>query len=289
MAMRVMVSFLMLLTASGASFADEPVFSGPQVGELLTPFRVLLVYGEQAGNEVDPIELAHGKPLLLVFVHKLTRPGMALARGLTSYAKNHGAMSGVVWLDDDKAQAEAYLKSAEKSLNFTVPVGISLDGGEGPGAYGLNRNVELTILIAEADRVTANFALVQPSVTEGPKIAAELARLLSLPAPSAEEFQRSAYSPGTTMTRRNSGAEPPAESNQAAALRSLMRQLIDAEATEAQQTAAIAAIENWFGDDKTRQSQVGRMAGVVLQRGLGSGTARQTIERWHQQYGQDKD
>ena len=70
---------------------------------------------------------------------------------------------------DDKAKAEEYLTRARQSLNFIAPVGISVDGGEGPGAYGLNRNVELTILIANQNQVTANFAIVQPSVTGGPQ------------------------------------------------------------------------------------------------------------------------
>ena len=40
--------------------ADDPVFSGPQVGEKLVPFEVLSVYGETAGTKVDPVKLADG-------------------------------------------------------------------------------------------------------------------------------------------------------------------------------------------------------------------------------------
>ena len=46
----------------------------------------------------------------------------------------------------------------------STPVGVSRDGPEGPGAYGLNRHVQMTILIADHKGVTSNFALVQPSV-----------------------------------------------------------------------------------------------------------------------------
>ena len=31
--------------------ADDPVFSGPQVGESLVPFHVVPVYGEDAGKD----------------------------------------------------------------------------------------------------------------------------------------------------------------------------------------------------------------------------------------------
>jgi len=43
------------------------------------------------------------------------------------------------------------------------PVEILTVGTEGPGRYGVNRNVTLTILIVSENKVSANFALVQPS------------------------------------------------------------------------------------------------------------------------------
>ncbi len=213
MLLRRIAALLILVVGTQICAADDPIFSGPQPGETLGPFQVIAVYGEDAGKVLDPIESAGGKPMLLVFVHKLTRPGMALARGLSSYAKSQeGAVSGIVWLDDDKSKAENYLVNvAKKSLNFTAPVGISVDGGEGPGAYGLNRNVELTILIANENKVTANFALVQPSVSEGPKIAGELAKLLHQAAPTAAEFEKLAY-PGGGMKDRRKMQKRPAES-----------------------------------------------------------------------------
>ncbi len=269
-------------------FADEPVFSGPQPGETLVPFHVVLVGGEQAGTKIDPVELADGKPTLLVFVHKLTRPGVALTRGLTSYAaRQTGAAAGIVWLDDDQAKAEEYLTRAKGSLSFNASVGISVDGGEGPGAYGLNRNVELTVLVANENRVTANFALVQPSVTEGPKIAGELAKLLDRAAPTAAEFEKLAY-PGGGMTARpnmqkNSEKSPPAAND----LRTMMRNVVAADATQAELREAIKAINDWVGDDSARQKQLGRMAEAVLQRGLGTESAQETIKNWQETYSQD--
>ncbi|QEF99296.1 hypothetical protein Mal15_33600 [Stieleria maiorica] len=187
--------FLATLHAS-PSHADDPVFSGPQAGELLPPLKLRGVYDDASGKEFDPVAQADGKPILLVFVHKLTRPGLGLARGLTNYAKTldeppHEA--AIVWLHDDQAEAEAYLTRARPSLNLQVPVGISVDGGEGPGAYGLNRNVELTVLVAKDNKVVANFALIQPSLTDGVKIAGEFAKALGKAPPTAEELQKAAY------------------------------------------------------------------------------------------------
>jgi hypothetical protein len=54
--------------------AQEKPYSGPQPGELLTPFRVLAVNGPEAGRETDFISEFGKAPILLLFVHDLTRP-----------------------------------------------------------------------------------------------------------------------------------------------------------------------------------------------------------------------
>tara|TARA_R110002049_G_scaffold27321_2_gene93991 strand:- start:55266 stop:56207 length:942 start_codon:yes stop_codon:yes gene_type:complete len=266
--------------------ADDPVFSGPQVGEKLTPFKVLSVYGETAGTEVDPIKLASGEPTLLIFVHKLTRPGIALTRALTEYAlgqKKNGVHTGIIWLDDDKAQAESYLTRAAGSLNFVVPVGISVDGGEGPGAYGLNRNVELTILVADDDQVKANYALVQPSVTEAAEIAAEVAKLVGQPAPKQSELEKLAYPRGMMRARvMKKDAEPTDDQAQAPGtiLRTMMKELVARDASADSVKASIQSIEKWMADQPQRKTQLAKMAGAVLERGMGSEAVQQQLKKW---------
>jgi hypothetical protein len=283
------LSFLLVAFASVCSSAEDPVFSGPQVGETLPPFTVVSVY-ENAGKEVDPVKAADGKPLLLVFVHKLTRPGIKLTRVLTGYGKSQadcGAVSAIVWLQDDKAAAESYLTRAKGSLNFVVPVGVSVDGGEGPGSYGLNRNVELTILIAKENKVTANFALVQPSVTEAAKIAAEFAKLLDKPAPKQQQLERLATSQVMKMKgemKRRSGATDEAPARPSNELRELMRALIAPGIEESNMTDAIKAIDKWVGSDKKRQASLAKMSTAVLDRGMGSEVAQKQIRQWQEKY-----
>jgi hypothetical protein len=294
-ACRYLGSFVLCSAMLVGAAADDAVFSGPQPGESLAPFKVLTVLGENSGREIDPVAAADGKPTLLVFVHKLTRPGMALTRGLTAYAKSQsakGVVSGVIWLDDDQAKAEAYLKRASGSLKFVVPVGVSVDGGEGPGAYGLNRNVELTILVAKDNQVTANFALVQPSVTEAPMIAAALAKLIDQPSPTADEIQKLAYSGRAMATRANmrrgDAAKRPEPGGDRVELREMMSKAIAADASEADLRIAVKAIDEWAGDDKDRHAALGRMADAVLQRGLGSKASQAVLKSWQSKYGPNK-
>jgi hypothetical protein len=188
--------FLMplLLAIAGTVQAEdtEEVFSGPQPGEELPAFKVQGVFDDLAGQELDFVTQADGGPLLLIFVHQVTRPSASVTRMLARYAagrEDDGLDCGIVWLTADRSAAEEYLKLARPSLAFEAPVGISIDGAEGPGSLGLNRQVELTILVANEGKVTANFAIVQSSPTEVPAMLEEVVKLIGGEVPSLESLQ----------------------------------------------------------------------------------------------------
>lgn len=160
---------------------DEPktakeVFSGPQKGEKLPGFK--LKTGDDEEKEIDLVKDAEGKPTLIIFVHAVTRPSVGMARVLGEYAatrKKDGLHAGVVFLTADATETKSWLKRAVNALPKGVPLGIAEGGQEGPGAYGLNRNVTMTVLVAKEGKVVANFALVQPSLSaDGPKILKEI-------------------------------------------------------------------------------------------------------------------
>ncbi len=265
------------LTAS-LHAADDPVFSGPQVGEKVTPFKVQGVYDAQAGQELDLVTAAMGKPLLLIFLHDLTRPSAGLMRALCAYAEPHrkkGTLHcGVVWLAADRSQAEQYLKQARQSLNLSAPVGISPDGAEGPGSYGLNRKVALTVLVVNDNRVTANFALVQPALTDAPRILADVAKLIDAPPPTLEDVQRLMGAPGGT----------PAD-----LLRQRLRPLIQRDATAEEVQRAVAAVEEVVSKDKALQKELGQIAQRIVKSGnlknYGTPAAQEHIQAWAKKYG----
>jgi hypothetical protein len=172
---------------------QEQVFSGPQVGEKLPPLKVVGAYDDDAGKELDFVTHAAGKPIVLVFVHEGNRPSIGLTRALTTYTVSRakdGVGTGIVWLGEDATEAEATLKRIRHALTPGAPTGISVDGKEGPGSYGLNRNVTLTILVGKEGKVTANFAIVQPSLQE------DLPKILKEIVPHSESLGRTTYVKG---------------------------------------------------------------------------------------------
>jgi hypothetical protein len=145
----------------------KSIYSGPQPGEKLPPLKLRIVIGEKAGEMIDIVSAAPGQPTFLVFMNEWNEQVAELMRVVTLYAEQRGnpqLVSAVVWLTSDPNDLIPRLERARPNMPRNTPVGCSLDGPEGPGTYGLNRHVQMTILVADRNVVTANFALVQPSV-----------------------------------------------------------------------------------------------------------------------------
>jgi hypothetical protein len=85
------------------------------------------------------------------------------------------------------------------------------------------------------------------------------------------------------MARRNMRNKPARENQTADDLRSMMRSVIAAGATE-QLRVAVQAVDQWVGDDEGRQARLGQMAAAVLQRGMGSDDAQKAIRAWKKKY-----
>jgi hypothetical protein len=169
--------------------AADTVFSGPQPGEKTSPFKVLAITGADAGKERNPVETNAGAPTALVFVHNIERSLLPLLRVVDEYGagRKEALKTEVVFLFEDRTTGEERLKGVTASLKLNSPVGLSLDGGEGPGNYGLNRECMITIVAAKDNKVTANFALVQPGIADAPKVIAALAEVSGDAAPPTVE------------------------------------------------------------------------------------------------------
>jgi hypothetical protein len=262
------------------------VFSGPQAGERLSAFKMRGVFGDAAGKEIDLVSQAGDKPMAIVFVHEVTRPALGLTRVLMNYAAQRakdGLVSGVVFLDDDATGAENLLQRAKQALPTQVPIGISMDGREGPGSYGLNRNVALTILIAKDQRVRANFALVQPSIqADAERIAKQMVESLG---------------GGKPPTLADLGVNPeamPARDRPKAdrgngeferLLRSLIQKTNDEEAV----AKAAAAIEKHIESNEAARKRLGEITSNIVKAGkledYGTPAAQKHLKQWAEKFG----
>jgi hypothetical protein len=271
------------LAARAETTSDsEPVFSGPQVGEKLPPLPVRGVFDKQAGKQLDFVSAANGEPIVLVFVHQLDRPTIGMARALTTYTLERakdGLATGIIWLDGDPTEAENTLQRIRHALPRGVPIGISLDGKEGPGSYGLNRNVALTILVGNDGKVTANFALVQPSIqADLPKVFEEIVRIIGGKAPDVAQFA----GPREAM-RGMARGEPDRR------LRQLIRPVIQLDATKEQVDKAAETLEVFLAENEWAQKEVGRISNTIVGSGklsnYGTPRAQEYLRKWAERYG----
>lgn len=284
---RLAVSALLLCFVSSIVAAADPVFSGPQVDEKLPAFKVRGVFDDVAGKELDFVTAAGDKPLVLIFVHDVNRQSISLVRVLSSYTVSRAKddlQTGVVWLDADATEAENTLKRIKHALTPKAPTGISLDGREGPGAYGLNRNVQVTVLVGKAGKVTANFALVQPSLqADLPKILAEVVMVAGGKVPKLEEIE------GMPAMARPMANAPMQDPN----LRGLLSPVIRLNAAAEDVEKAAKAVEEYCAKNEATRAEVGRIANTIINAGklkdYGTERAQEYLQKWAKEYGLKKD
>jgi hypothetical protein len=115
----------------------ERFYSGPQPGETLTGFTVLHLKRNHLQGEFDPVALAAGKPHFIIFIDDsdILSHNRKTEIGFTNMRER-------IW----------------GFFNSAYQIGYAPDGRDGPGAYGLNRDFPMTIILADAEgKVIYNF------------------------------------------------------------------------------------------------------------------------------------
>ena len=255
--LRAAISTALLAGSATVAADDAVVFSGPQPGETIPLFKVVMAYNETENEAVTDFGPASADtPTLLVFVNGANRPAARLTRVLMNYSEmrvNDGLSAGVVWLHDDHHEAREYLRKSVSWWGTGLPVGVSVDGSEGPGSYGLNRNVNVTVLVVNNKRVTANFALIQPSETDASAILGEVVKLIGGAVPTKSETIFLSM-----PTRKLSDAEWHT-APQDIRFRRLLCTLLSAGNRKAAESSA-RAIEEYVNDDARRTKTLAQVA-----------------------------
>lgn len=286
-------SGLLVALLSGFVHADESdeVFSGPQSGEEVQSFALNGVRGAEAGQPIDLVAKAANGPLLVVFFHEKTRPAFGLTNAVVRFAETRstkGLTAGVVYLTADATETEQWLKAVDQMLPSKAILGISPDGQEGPGTWGLNRNVAVTVIVANEGKVTSSFALRQPSLdVDGPRIFQAIADVTGGgPIPSVSEFtgtQRQAEA-GRRMNEKDGGKTAEGE----AKLRRLLRPVIDLAASDEEVTAVAAKVEAEAAKDPAFRKRVAQSAARIIEAdklaSYGTPKAQEYLAKWAKEF-----
>jgi len=169
------------------------IFSGPQPGEKLPPLKVKGINGETKDKMFDVIAKADGQPLVLFLQDE---SGLGL-RGLLGVSrllvqiveKSKQALHiKAVFLGDTPDTVENQVSRLVPHIPSQVLLGISQDGREGPGSYGLNRNVAQTVIIAKDGKVLHNFAFTQPMLRPDPYVLGAVGEAIGIKPATLEKW-----------------------------------------------------------------------------------------------------
>ncbi len=286
--MLVLLSLLVSLTA------DESVFSGPQPGEKLLPFVMTGVLGDDADTKIDVVDEKAAKPCVLIFVHERSRPTFGLSNLVMRLVEDRGAEKingSLIFLSDDPTETADWMNRVPQYFPKQVRKGISVDGKEGPGSYGLNRNVAVTVLVANDNLVTANFALVQPSIeVDGPKIFKAIADVLGEEtAPKIADYQPQQRGDAATMkhrdgTKSREGTAPP----QHPQIRPMLSPLIQKTATDDEVIAAAKKLEEFAAEHADFRVDVGDIARRIIAadklENYGTSKCQEYLTKWAKEF-----
>ena len=290
--MKPLILVLLVFVACRVAADDDTpeVFSGPQPGEKVQPFTIRGVRGEESGNPVDLIEQASHGALLIVFFHDKTRPAFALTNTVAGFAEtrvDQGLTAGIVYLTADATETENWLKTVNANLPQKIFLGISPDGKEGPGSWGLNRNVAVTVIVANEDKVTANFALRQPSVdVDGPRIFQAIADVTGGgPIPDVAEFSGSRRMAEREREAKRGDKEKDKLDDK---LRQFLGPVIARAASEEDVNQAATKVEGEAATDPAFRERVLQSATRIIEAGklpdYGTPKAQEFLAKWAKEF-----
>ena len=169
------------------SRADEPV-SGPKVDEVAGGFEMEVATGDDAGKTVDPIKPLKDKPVLVIFVSEMNRPGFGLLKLLDKYGRlrqPEGLEVLIVRLSDDAAGAAKHAKILYDLYDVKSTAGVATGGKAGPKDYNLNEEALMTVLLVDKEhKVLMNMARRAPDRQDFDEVRKAIDKLLG-PSPVA--------------------------------------------------------------------------------------------------------
>ena len=151
--------FQIALMVFSTSLAADPCVSGVPVGKRPGPYSFLVATGPQSGQQTCYICDQEDKPAVVVFTRKLDEPLAKLLLQLDGEVAKKKGSGFKVWMTQltPKADLDSLSNWSKKQGLKSIPLG-AFEDVDGPPAYKLNVDAEVTVLLFVKKKVVANFA-----------------------------------------------------------------------------------------------------------------------------------
>jgi hypothetical protein len=149
--------------------ADEPCRSGLQTGQRPGPYSALVATGPLRGQSHCFICETEDRPAVIIFARNLSEPLGKLAHQLDQTLTQHKPAELRAWItflsNDQTSLDPRVVEWSKQHATGNLPLAVFEDL-DGPPAYRLARDAEVTVLLSRRQRVVANFAFRQGELTE---------------------------------------------------------------------------------------------------------------------------
>lgn len=154
-----LLSLPCVLACTLAVPAADPCISGVPVGKRPGPYSFLVATGPQRGQPTCYICEQGDKPTAVVFARSLSDPLGKLLAKLDTEAAARKETGFKVWMTllTPTADLDVLAKWSQKQGLKDCPVG-AFEDADGPPAYTLNKDADVTVMLFVKQKVVANFA-----------------------------------------------------------------------------------------------------------------------------------
>lgn len=156
-----------LLAFASTTFAADPVVSGTPVGKRPGPYSFLVATGPQKGQQTCYICEQENKPTAVVFARTLSDPLGKLLAGLDAETTARKDSGFKAWMTQLTATADLdKLSDWSKKQGLKGVVVGGFEDADGPPAYKLHADADVTVLLFVKQKVVANFAFRTGELTD---------------------------------------------------------------------------------------------------------------------------
>jgi len=142
-------------------FAEEPCVSGLQPGQRPGPYAAIVSAGPNRGQLHCFICETADKPAVVVFARRMSEPLGKLVQGLDKAVlanKEAGLRSWVTFLSEDQPALDPQVVKWGKQHGISNVSLAVFEDADGPPAYKLARDADVTVLLYVKQKVVKNFA-----------------------------------------------------------------------------------------------------------------------------------
>ncbi|MCZ2342022.1 MAG: hypothetical protein LC104_09540 [Bacteroidales bacterium] len=150
---------MLWMTLLAASLAADPCTSGVSVGKRPGPYSFLVATGTERGQLTCYICEQEDKPTAVVFARTLSAPLGKLLQAIDTETTKRPGTGFKGWMTQltDSANLDALAKWSQQQGLKSVAVG-AFEDRDGPPAYLLSEDADVTVLLFRNRKVIGNFA-----------------------------------------------------------------------------------------------------------------------------------